>query len=178
MRLRSCFVLIRFKATSSIAFPSSNNAVEAQVPHYKLHPPPRPPHLPFRRISLPTQPSLVHRESVVSVASFDSLPEEDSASPSSSVTSLKPNRPSMRNAVSTNNLGGGAQLNKRQKRTSMTAKRNRSVTRVTADEAMEEKRRKVINEFYATERAYVDGLELIYSVSITLQHRQRALPQY
>ncbi|KAL0063486.1 hypothetical protein AAF712_009579 [Marasmius tenuissimus] len=76
----------------------------------------------------------------------------------------------MRSAVSTNNLGGGAaQLNKRQKRSSMSAKRNsRSGSRATdEDEAMEEKRRKVINEFYATERAYVDGLELIYSHFLT-----------
>ncbi|KAK1230133.1 hypothetical protein PQX77_006780 [Marasmius sp. AFHP31] len=50
----------------------------------------------------------------------------------------------------------------------MSAKRNsRSGSRPTEDEAMEEKRRKVINEFYATERAYVDGLELIYSHFLT-----------
>lgn len=33
------------------------------------------------------------------------------------------------------------------------------------DQARENKRKQVILEFYATEQAYVDGLELIYSVS-------------
>lgn len=32
------------------------------------------------------------------------------------------------------------------------------------DEQREAKRRKVINEFHDTEKSYVDGLELIYSV--------------
>jgi hypothetical protein len=34
------------------------------------------------------------------------------------------------------------------------------------DQARENKRKRVILEFYATEQAYVDGLELIYSASI------------
>jgi FYVE, RhoGEF and PH domain containing 5/6 len=34
------------------------------------------------------------------------------------------------------------------------------------DEAKEVKRRKIIREFYDTEHSYVDGLELIYSVSV------------
>lgn len=37
----------------------------------------------------------------------------------------------------------------------------------TVDEAKEAKRRKVIHEFYETEKAYVDGLELIYSHFLT-----------
>lgn len=34
------------------------------------------------------------------------------------------------------------------------------------DEQREAKRRKVINEFHETEKSYVDGLELIYSVRV------------
>jgi FYVE, RhoGEF and PH domain containing 5/6 len=37
--------------------------------------------------------------------------------------------------------------------------------RKPVDEAREAKRRKVVLEFFETERAYVDGLDLIYSVS-------------
>ncbi|EEB97259.1 hypothetical protein MPER_03464 [Moniliophthora perniciosa FA553] len=55
-----------------------------------------------------------------------------------------------KNAGSTSNLIAGAQQPKRAKSHSFY-------------EAKEAKRRKVINEFYATERAYVDGLELVYS---------------
>ncbi|KAL0567367.1 hypothetical protein V5O48_014626 [Marasmius crinis-equi] len=149
-------------APSSIAFPSSDTTNEAQASYLHIQPPPRPPYLPFRRISLPTPPSLVHRESVVSVASFDSLPEEGSES---SLTSSQPQRPAMRNATSNVNLSGG-QYNKRPKRLSMSSNRKSQHVGKT-NEATEEKRRKVINEFYATERAYVDGLELIYSHFLT-----------
>lgn len=34
------------------------------------------------------------------------------------------------------------------------------------DKGKEAKRRKIVLEFYETERAYVDGLELIYSVCV------------
>ncbi len=34
-----------------------------------------------------------------------------------------------------------------------------------ADEAKAQQRKQVIEEFYATEKTYVDGLELIYSAS-------------
>jgi hypothetical protein len=36
---------------------------------------------------------------------------------------------------------------------------------IPVDDARESRRRKVIMEFFETERAYVDGLDLIYSVS-------------
>lgn len=36
------------------------------------------------------------------------------------------------------------------------------------DEQRDLKRRKVIDEFYETERSYMEGLELIYEVSTTL----------
>ncbi|ESK93148.1 rho guanine nucleotide exchange factor [Moniliophthora roreri MCA 2997] len=157
---------------SSIAFPSSD--ISSDIPG-SLYPPPvvkstaKPPHLPFRRISLPTPPSLIHRESVVSVASFDSLPEEGSSP--ASVSSLNQHHSQMnKNANTTSNLVTGAQQAKRTKRPSFVHRKGQPVglgSRVVVDEAMEAKRSKVINEFYATERAYVDGLELIYSHFLT-----------
>ncbi|KAK7033931.1 hypothetical protein VNI00_012555 [Paramarasmius palmivorus] len=159
----------RFVA-SSIAFPSSDTAF-SQPPPSPLKPVPRPPHLPFRRISLPTPPSLIHRESVVSVASFDSLPEEGGSSPSS-VSSMNPNQNQSqmsKNAAPTSSLVGGIHQPKRTKRQSLVNRRSQpmAIGGRVVDEAMEAKRRKVINEFYATERAYVDGLELIYSHFLT-----------
>ncbi|KAK0185060.1 hypothetical protein F5146DRAFT_1073287 [Armillaria mellea] len=113
---------------SSVAFPLSESSPVKQQP--------RPTHLPFRRISLPTAPTLGHRESVVSVASFDSLPEDGSGLTDG--------------PVSTDGLRRG----------------NRRSLR-SVDDVLESKRRKVIQEFYETERAYVDGLELIYSHFLT-----------
>ena len=111
---------------------------------------------PFRRISLPTAPTLIHRESVVSVASFDSLPEEGEA----------PVLPRIRAGshghghghLAPKRLGPGrARIESPRRRT------RRDVSR-PADDPRDAKRKKVIEEFYQTEKAYVDGLELIYSV--------------
>lgn len=128
---------------SSVAFPLSESPVKAQ-------PQPRPTHLPFRRISLPTAPTLGYRESVVSVASFDSLPEDGSL----------PIPAMMRN------VNSGKRPNGRPTSTDGLRKRNRRSLRPVHD-VLEPKRRKVIQEFYETERAYVDGLELIYSHFLT-----------
>ncbi|PBK98864.1 hypothetical protein ARMGADRAFT_481939 [Armillaria gallica] len=129
--------------SSSVAFPLSESPVKAQ-------PQPRPTHLPFRRISLPTAPTLGHRESVVSVASFDSLPEDGSL----------PIPAMMRN------VNAGKRPNGRPISTDGLRKGNRRSLR-PVDDVLESKRRKVIQEFYETERAYVDGLELIYSHFLT-----------
>jgi hypothetical protein len=43
-------------------------------------------------------------------------------------------------------------------------KRGNRRRELKVDDAREAKRLKIIHEFYETERAYVDGLELIYSV--------------
>ncbi|KAJ7036598.1 hypothetical protein C8F04DRAFT_953853 [Mycena alexandri] len=106
----------------AVAFPSSGAHQVAATPR------PRPPHLPFRRISLPSNINPRHRESVVSVASFESVAEEP---------------PVMQ------------QRNKRVRARPSTA------------DPREVKRRNVIQEFYETERAYVDGLELIYDHFLT-----------
>ncbi|KAF8211050.1 hypothetical protein K438DRAFT_1664934 [Mycena galopus ATCC 62051] len=123
----------------AVAFPTTDK-------NYQPVPRPRPPHLPFRRISLPTNPR--HRESVVSVASFDSLPEEDS--PSIPLPAV------MRNMNPPNNH--------RKSKVRPTSSNRRPGKHLDAKEA---KRRKVIQEFYETEKAYVDGLELIYSHFLT-----------
>ncbi|KAJ7065474.1 hypothetical protein C8F01DRAFT_1125715 [Mycena amicta] len=124
-----------------VAFPTTDK-------NYQPAPRPRPPHLPFRRISLPSHPNPRHRESVVSVASFDSLPEEGSSPSSPSIPAV------MRN------VNGGRKSKVRP--TSSSRKLPRQI-----DGARESKRRKVIQEFFETEKAYVDGLDLIYSHFLT-----------
>ncbi|KAK7031745.1 hypothetical protein R3P38DRAFT_2925523 [Favolaschia claudopus] len=116
-------------SSCAVAFPTTDK-------NYQPAPRPRPPHLPFRRISLPTNPR--HRESVVSVASFDSLPEEGESPTTPAV--MRNVNPQRRSKV-----------------------RPTSSHRKLPNGKLEAKRRKVIKEFYETEKAYVDGLELIYS---------------
>ena len=128
--------------SSSVIFPLSES------PH-KHASPLRAPHLPFRRISLPTAPSLLHRVSVVSVASFDSLPEDGDGSPPPS-------------ARSSNYNGKGRPFPPESPRR---RNRLRDTSMRPLDELQTNKRRKVVREFYDTEKAYVDGLDLVYSVS-------------
>ncbi len=103
-------------------------------------------HLPFRRISLPATPNInLNRQSVVSLASFESLPEHGTSLSSIVSPTKKP----------------------QSRRTALEARRKgvyRRGHRVPDDEA-EAKRRKVIEEFHETERTYVQGLDLIYEVS-------------
>ncbi|KAJ7780090.1 hypothetical protein DFH07DRAFT_875712 [Mycena maculata] len=124
-----------------VAFPTTDK-------NYQPQPRPRPPHLPFRRISLPSNYN-PRRESVVSVASFDSLPEEGHS----------PSSPSMP-AVIRNVANPGR---KSKVRPMSSARRLLK----PLDDPREAKRRKVIQEFYETEKAYVDGLEMIYSHFLT-----------
>ncbi|KAJ7080749.1 hypothetical protein B0H15DRAFT_1025045 [Mycena belliarum] len=116
--------------------------------NYQPTPRPRPPYLPFRRISLPSNP---RRQSVVSVASFDSLAEEGDSPLSPSPAALP--------AVMRN-------VNPSRRPKIRPVSSNRKLHR-PLDEAREGKRRKVIQEFYETEKAYVDGLEMIYSHFLT-----------
>ena len=128
-----------------VSFPSTD------VPSTRPPPNTSQPHLPFRRISLPTPPSPKFRESLVSVTSVDSFPEESpmlgTSSTSSSHIGSVVRKPTSSGASSS------VEANRRKRR---------DLRRV--DEAREAKRRKVIHELYETEKAYVDGLELIYSV--------------
>lgn len=139
------------KATpsNSVGFP----VTESPQKHGNPISPLRGTHLPFRRISLPTAPSLQHRISAVSVASFDSLPEDgDGESP--------------RNARQLARVA--EQPNQSRPPSSDPTKRRKRIRDTSAkptDERQISKRRKIVDEFYETEKAYVDGLELIYSVS-------------
>ncbi|KAI0713184.1 hypothetical protein C8T65DRAFT_574051 [Cerioporus squamosus] len=122
-----------------------------------LHPSPsdlqyqRPTYLPFRRISLPSAPNLQHRQSIVSTASFDSLPEEGPGPVPSTPVVIK-------NAVRIRPRPSSVDVSRRGVR--------RKESRIV-DEQREAKRRKVIAEFYETEKSYVDGLELIHSHFLT-----------
>jgi FYVE, RhoGEF and PH domain containing 5/6 len=139
-------------SSSTIGFPTTDSV--EQVIHHS-----RPPYLPFRRISLPTPPPPPnHRDSTVSLTSVDSFPDEHPGR-------LIPN-------------SGGAQVAvrnvnpvKKQKRssTSLEVARRKRRDLKPIDEAREIKKRKVIDEFYATEKAYVGGLELIYSVRVMVR---------
>ncbi|KIY44979.1 hypothetical protein FISHEDRAFT_67225 [Fistulina hepatica ATCC 64428] len=117
--------------------------------------------MPFRRISLPTRPSPTHRQSVISISSFGSLPEAEENEASGIASPVYPYTPSPSRASLSSptkspskrhhrKLNGSAEPGMRQKSQPL-------------DAECGVKRRKIINEFYETERAYVDGLELIYS---------------
>ncbi|KAF8636417.1 hypothetical protein AX17_003599 [Amanita inopinata Kibby_2008] len=151
----------------------------------------RPPHLPFRRISLPTHPSLLQRHSVVSVASFESLPEEgpfgfpsifgfaESPTPSVEGGAVQNRSPLATSGLSpwqgrTRNerrksVDSSCQDKDRNRGRSFHKRKGSSVVRSPsrssgqAQEARVAKRRKVIQEFFDTEKSYVDGLDLIYS---------------
>lgn len=105
-------------------------------------------YLPFRRISLPSAPNLQHRQSIVSTASFDSLPEE-------AHHPLRATPVVIKNAV----------RGPRPRPSSVEMNRRRRKDSRVVDERKDTKRRKVITEFYETERSYLDGLELVHSVS-------------
>ena len=134
---------LRIVVPSSVSFPALDSGAPL-VTH------PRPSHLPFRRISFPAAPSpMAHRFSVVSMESFESLPEERAGtSQPIPIMSKPPPRRSPYSAFDS-------------------PTRSRARRRPFTDRS-DEKRRRIINEFYETERSYFGGLELIYSVRFTL----------
>ncbi|KAG6918175.1 hypothetical protein DXG01_016160 [Tephrocybe rancida] len=136
--------------SSTVTFP----VFEPSPKHVQPTPHIRGPHLPFRRISLPTAPSKLHRESMISVASFDSMPEDREAQVRSTpavIRNVHPPRSGKSLSISTDSP-------RRRRRSHVPPK-------VANDTLL--KRRRIIEEFYETERAYVDGLELIYSHFLT-----------
>jgi FYVE, RhoGEF and PH domain containing 5/6 len=105
-------------------------------------------HLPFRRMSLPAPPSLnLNRQSVVSLVSFESLSEH--GTPATPVSSPTNKSRSGRTSIEVHRKG----VRRRGHR--------------APDEDRGAKRRKIIEEFYETERTYVQGLDLIYEVCLT-----------
>lgn len=131
---------LRIVVPSSVSFPTLDSGTPLTIP-------PRPPYLPFRRISLPSaHSSMIHRQSVVSMESFESLAEEGAGTSQIIPISSKP--PSRRSPPSAFD--------------SPTRSRPR---RRPYNDRNDDKRRRIINEFYETERSYFAGLELIYTVS-------------
>ncbi|KAF8586112.1 hypothetical protein K439DRAFT_1646365 [Ramaria rubella] len=116
--------------------------------------PPRPPHLPFRRISLPTIPkALENRHSIISVTSFDSTPEEKLSSLPTLIKKVEKEQKSRAHPHTQLRLSprrGSSHQNRRSKDSMV-------------NRALDEKRRKVVSEILETERAYVSGLDLIYT---------------
>ncbi|TFK23230.1 hypothetical protein FA15DRAFT_757435 [Coprinopsis marcescibilis] len=121
-----------------VAFPASDSG-------HKQIAQPRGPHLPFRRISLPTAPTLLHRQSVVSVLSIDSLPED---------RGIYARTGGLRSPTRPMSVESPRRRNRR---------RESSVKPPGDDAGRLAKRRKIIDEFFETEKAYVEGLDLIYS---------------
>lgn len=137
--------------SAMVSFPASDSS-----PTSAAHPPEATAlpasHLPFRRISLPSVPNLQNRLSVVSTASFDSVPEV--AEPLLGAISSSPSKAAAR---STRPHAASMDAFRRNQR-------RREVKSMVVDEQREAKRRKVIHELHETERTYLEGLELIYSV--------------
>ncbi|KAF9054716.1 hypothetical protein BJ165DRAFT_1440572 [Panaeolus papilionaceus] len=125
---------------------------------------PRPPHLPFRRISLPSPPPMIpDRTSMVSVGSFEVYAEDGSSFSSPQGVQLRNHRTS---AYMGDPPMSGGRRRSRARRESSVKPEDR--TRIGQEELkMLAKRQKIIEEFYETEKAYVDGLELIYSHFLT-----------
>ncbi|KAH9479756.1 FYVE, RhoGEF and PH domain-containing protein 6 [Psilocybe cubensis] len=132
-------------ASGSVSFPVSES-------HGKPASPLKAPHLPFRRISLPTAPSLLHRVSVVSATS------SEEAADSSNSQSVRPAIKTHGKVAQSRPVSSASPRNRNRKRDSSVK---------PTDDKQAAKRRKVVDEFYETEKAYVDGLELIYAHFLT-----------
>lgn len=114
----------------------------------------RQPLISFRRISLPPPPALLNRQSSASLTSFDSFPDGHS-------TELVADHNTVVKGITRKALHKHSHVDvgKRPR------KRRESVKpQVEIDENKAVKRRKIIAEFYDTERAYIQGLDLIYTV--------------
>lgn len=144
-----------YLSASSVVFPVDQNDVSSsrQLPE----PSPRPPHLPFRRISLPSVPHAAeNRHSIVSFTSFDSTPEE-----------AQPSLPAlMKGVAKQQKTNAHPHLHQRPSSRLRSKSNNRRNDAVNL--ALSERRRKVVNEILDTERAYVNGLDLVYTVRVTL----------
>ncbi len=145
----------------------------------------RAPHLPFRRISVNYAPKILfpistsQRSSVASAVSIESLPvcqsERRSSldslvsplSPGSSFATQSRGRPSSSGSLGSIELGPknrSSAVNARARRTSK-PKSTFGASEPKTLKEVDRKRRKVMFELWETEISYVEGLDLIYSVS-------------
>lgn len=137
---------------STVTFPASESPQKQKVPPTLSRP-----HLPFRRISLPTAPSIGHRESVVSIVSLDSLLDGEDEE-------LQHPRAGFMAFGVVKGTGDGRKTRLTSIESPRKRKRTRESTSKPPDDKLLMKRKKIIEEFYETEVAYVDGLDLIYHV--------------
>lgn len=167
----------RTHSSSGLGFYSNSSKERLEsdqgLPPARLRPPP--PHLPFRRISMPSiaAAQIQNRpDSVTSIVSYDSVPEEQkSASTMRGAPSAPPssfNQRSRPNSVVSNGGShadnGASSRTKLRTRTSSSRSRNRDNTTPVINEEMLETRRQVIMEIYQSERVYSEGLNMIYEV--------------
>ena len=153
----------------AVAFPSADSQESAMTPTPS---PQRRQHLlSFRRISLLSSSPLGNRHSTVSIASsYQSTPDSPGGTSTESLNAHVGVKASS-GAASGSPGGvkgptkGGARGNGRPTSVEVGKKVVRRKEPLLVDDAKEAKRRKVIVELYETERAYVDGLDLIYAVS-------------
>ena len=135
----SFFHLHAMSSPSLLLFPSTeadNASILSPVSPPVIH------QLPFRRMSLPVAPNLnLNRQSVVSLASFESLSERGTSQNPIATKTVKSRRTSIGPRKGVRRRGYQA-----------------------PDKERDTKRRKIIQEFYETERTYVQGLDLIYEV--------------
>ncbi|KAJ4488252.1 hypothetical protein J3R30DRAFT_3434551 [Lentinula aciculospora] len=148
-------------------------------------PPPALPYLPFRRISLPSLPpsqsiqhSPLRRQTTQpqrsSVASFESFPaiEERERRESTSIAKNHPVPKIRKSAVFSSpnvtprkgqrRIAVSIQSGSKPPSMSPMRRRSQALAALPLDDPLLVRRRKVILEFYQTEKAYVEGLDLIY----------------
>ena len=139
-------------SSPALAFPSADSISSAGSPSVPPSPQRSKALVSFRRISLPTAPSLLNRHSSASLASLTSFPEEGSVEQHGSPSSTSGKAISRRSSQSPFSHSYLKKMYKRRDSQNL-------------DEGKLVRRRKIILEFYETERAYVQGLDLIYAVS-------------
>lgn len=142
--------------SSRVVFPTSESPSPTAA---QLHPPSQ--IRPFRRISMPSYPSVLHRNSVLSVSSLDSLAGSEESRPGVAISVSNPNIRLAKPVLVNGGRGQPLALEspKRQSARHSTSARS-------ANDAKALKRKQVIDEFHATEGSYVNGLDLIYYVSV------------
>lgn len=141
-------------STSSVAFPQNSESKGLDEISNATQVVLRPPHLPFRRISLPGISHIngnlfSNRLSMVSTTSLESAGVREPSS------TMSVSGESSKQAVSPKT---------RRRYTSS----NHRLSKTTAvNQETKEKRRKIVNEILSTEQAYVNGLDLIYTVCLS-----------
>ncbi|KXN83956.1 FYVE, RhoGEF and PH domain-containing protein 6 [Leucoagaricus sp. SymC.cos] len=141
---------------SSIGFPASESSSQASSQ-------PIPQLRPFRRIPLPSLPSLPHRNSIASVSSFDSLSEDQRSRSGMAVSASNPGNIRQAKPIAANLSRTKPTFIESPKRRANKRSSSGKLTSYTRAQ----KRKQVVDEFVTTEKSYVDGLELIYSHFLT-----------